>query len=98
MGLSLNPDSREFIRRKVEGGQFPSEEAVIEAALARLREQDEGRGPTPVLDDLIDHEFVAYCEREADESVTPEDVLEAASKIDDSMARVIIEQERADRF
>ena len=96
--LSLNSDSKEFIRRKIESGQFPSEEAVIEAALANLREQDEELGPTPILDDLIDHEFVAYCEREGDEGVTLEEVLEATSKIDDSMARVIIEEERADRF
>ena len=98
MDFSLTLDSKEFIRRKVESGQFPSEAAVIEAALASLRKQDEGLGPTPVLDDLIDHEFVAYCEREGDESVTLEDVLQATSKIDDSMARVIIEEERADRF
>ena len=50
------------------------------------------------LDDLIDHEFVAYCEREADDSVTLEEVRAATSKIKDSMARVIIEEERADRF
>jgi hypothetical protein len=49
-------------------------------------------------DDLIDHEFVAYCEREADDSVTLEEVRAATSKIEDSMARVIIEEERADRF
>jgi hypothetical protein len=50
------------------------------------------------LDDLIDHEFVADCEREADDSVTLEEVRAATSKIKDSMARVIIEEERADRF
>ena len=49
-------------------------------------------------DDLIDHEFVAYCEREADDSVTLEEVRAATSVIEDSMARVIIEDERADRF
>jgi hypothetical protein len=55
-------------------------------------------GSKATLDDPIDHEFVAYCEREGDESVTLEDVLEATSKIKDSMARVIIEEERAERF
>ena len=53
---------------------------------------------TPILDELIDHEFVAYCEREADDSVTLEEVRAATSKIKDSMARVIIDDERADRF
>lgn len=49
-------------------------------------------------EDLVDHEFIAYCTREADDSVTLEEVLEATSKIKDSMARVIIEEERAERF
>jgi len=53
---------------------------------------------TAIPDDLIDHEFVAYCEHEADESVTLEEVRAATSKIKDSMARVIVEEERADRF
>lgn len=51
-----------------------------------------------IPDELIDHEFVAYCEREADDSVTLEEVRASTSKIKDSMARVIIEDERADRF
>lgn len=55
-------------------------------------------GATAIPDDLIDHEFVAYCEREADDSVTLEEVRAATAKIKDSMARVIIEEERADRF
>lgn len=55
------------------------------------------QSPT-IPDHLIDHEFVAYCEREADDSVTLEEVRAATAKIKDSMARVIIEEERADRF
>ena len=50
------------------------------------------------FDELIDHDFVKYCEREADDSVTLEEVRAATSKIKDSMARVIIEEERAERF
>lgn len=60
--------------------------------------REEAAEAKPALDDLIDHEFVAYCTREGDERVTLEEVLEATSKIEDSMARVIIEEERADRF
>ncbi|MFI5454368.1 MAG: hypothetical protein ACHRXM_02865 [Isosphaerales bacterium] len=72
---------------------------MIEAALKRLRDQeDDGRKTGPTLDDLIDHDFVEYCAREADDSVTLEEVLEATFTIRDSMARVIIEEERADRF
>jgi hypothetical protein len=50
------------------------------------------------LEDVIDREFVAYCESEGDEGVTPDEVLEATSTIEDSMARVILDEERAERF
>jgi hypothetical protein len=51
-----------------------------------------------IPDDLIDHDAVAYCEREADDGVTLEEVRAATSSIKDSMARVVIEEERAERF
>jgi putative addiction module CopG family antidote len=99
MNISLTDEMKEFVQQKIDNGQYPSEEAVIEAALKRLRDQDdEGRRTVPTLDGLIDHEFVEYCAREADDTVTLEEVLEATGTIDDSMARVIIEEERADRF
>jgi hypothetical protein len=52
----------------------------------------------PTLEDLIDHDAIAYCEKEADDSITLEEVRAATSKIKDSMARVVIEEERAERF
>ena len=61
------------------------------------REKDSTERPA-TIDDLIDYDFLSYCEREADDNVTLEEVLQATSKINDSMARVIIEEERADRF
>ena len=88
-----------YVQKEIETGQYPSEEAVIEAALKRLRDQEYEKGKTvPTLDDLIDHEFVESCARENDDDVTLEEVLEGTSSIKDSMARVIIEEERADRF
>jgi putative addiction module CopG family antidote len=98
MNVSLTDELKDFVQKKVENGQYPSEEAVIEAALTQLRDQDETRKVAPTLDDFIDHEFVEYCAREADDSVTLEEILQATSTINDSMARVIIEEERADRF
>jgi Arc/MetJ-type ribon-helix-helix transcriptional regulator len=93
MGLSISSDLKNFIRKKVQSGEFPSEEAVVEAALRRLQE------PLPRdVDDLIDHEFVEFCSREGDDSITLEEVLEATSKIPGSMARTIIEEERAERM
>ena len=98
MNVPLTDELKDFIHEKVQNGQYPSEEAVIEAALTQLRDRDESRQAAPTLDDFIDREFVEYCSREADDSVTLEEVLEATSTIQDSMARVIIEEERADRF
>ncbi len=99
MNVSLTDELKDFVQKEIETGQYPSEEAVIEAALKRLRDQEYEKGKTvPTLDDLIDHEFVEYCARENDDDVTLEEVLEGTSSIKDSMARVIIEEERADRF
>ena len=99
MNVSLTGELKDFVQKKIETGQYPSEEAVIEAALKRLRDQEYEKGKTvPTLDDLIDHEFVEYCARENDDDVTLQEVLEGTSSIKDSMARVIIEEERADRF
>jgi len=99
MTVSLTDELKDFVKKKIESGQYPSEEAVIEAALKRLRDQEDMSQKTaPSLDDLIDHEFVEYCAREADDGVTLDQVLEATSTIKDSMARVIIEEERAERF
>jgi hypothetical protein len=55
-------------------------------------------GATPPWDDLIDHEAIASCEKQADDSITLDEVRAATSKIRDSMARVVIEEERAERF
>jgi putative addiction module CopG family antidote len=96
---SLTDELKDFVKKKVESGQYPSEEAVIGAALRRLRDQeDDSRSKVQTIEDLIDREFVEYCAREADDSVTLDEVLEATSGITDSMARVIIEEERAERF
>jgi putative addiction module CopG family antidote len=89
MSVSLTDELRDFIQEKVKNGQYASEEAVIEAALTQLRDRDESRQIVPTLNDFIDHEFVENCSREANESVTLDEVLQATSAINDSMARVI---------
>ena len=99
MNVALTDEMRDFVQKKVENGQYPSEEAVIEAALQRLRDQEDPKAnPAPTLDELIDHDFVDYCVREADDGANLDDVLRATSTIEGSMARVIIDEERADRF
>ena len=100
MNISISVDLECLLKRKVEAGIYPTQEAAVEAALRRFL-ADDSEAPSVAnrqLDELIDHEFVAYCEREADDSVTLEEIRAATSKIKDSMARVIIEEERADRF
>ena len=51
-----------------------------------------------IPDDLLDHDVIAYCEREADDRITLEEVRAGTSSITDSMARAVIEDERAERF
>jgi Arc/MetJ-type ribon-helix-helix transcriptional regulator len=64
----LTDDLRDFVRQKVESGEFPSEEAVLREAVRRFRQDgQDGRGseepPTP--DDLID-QFVCADQRLCD--------------------------------
>jgi putative addiction module CopG family antidote len=94
MNVSLTHDLKNFVRKKVQSGEFPSEEAVVEAALKSLQDQE----APAALDNLIDHEFVEFCGREGDDTVTLDEVLKATSTIPGSMAQAIIEEERADRF
>ena len=92
MLLLLTIEMEDFVRSKVESGEFPSEEAVVQAALARLRDE------CAALDCLIDHEFVELCVRQAGGDVALERVLQATSTVPGSMAEAIIEDERADRI
>jgi hypothetical protein len=59
---------------------------------------EEADGAKPTLEDLVDYDAIAYCEKEADDSITLEEVRAATSRIKDSMARVVIEEERRERF
>ena len=93
MDIILDRELERFVRDKVRSGQFGSENAVIEAALARLRSEE-----APGLEAMIDHEFEAYCAREGDDRISLDEVLEATAEIPGSMAQAIIDDERADRF
>lgn len=70
----------------------PSPTERPEAFSSRL---DEPR-TAAIPDSLIDHDAIAYCEREADDGITLEEVRAATSSIKDSMSRVV-EEERAER-
>jgi hypothetical protein len=104
INVHLGPEEeRALLDRARESGHDPAQyvQKLIRDDI-RSRPPASSRGEASrseaTIDDLIDHDVVAYCEREADDSVTLEEVRAATSKIKDSMARVIIEEERADRF
>ncbi len=85
-------------------------EGIWEEVACRADELAGHRVRITVLDDLatpegktipnylLDHDAIAYCEREADDSITLEEVRAGTSSIKDSMARAVIEDERAERF
>lgn len=96
--IELKPDEERALRERARlTGRDPVQYAH-EIIRDHIGQEEDAQKAQPTLEDLIDHEFVAYCARDADDEVTLEEVLEATSKIKDSMARVIIEEERADRF
>jgi Arc/MetJ-type ribon-helix-helix transcriptional regulator len=94
MNVPLTSELKRWVEQKIETGQFPSEEAVMVAALKAMK----GQETSNALEGLIDLDFEAYCIREGDETIGLEEVREATSKIPGSMAEAIIEGERAERF
>jgi Arc/MetJ-type ribon-helix-helix transcriptional regulator len=103
MTVSLTDDLKDLVRQKVGSGAFPSEQAVLEEAVRRLRQDDRAERANdamPTLKKLIDWEAIESCAREVAGKDVPtiEEVRAATSKIKDSMARVVIEEERAERF
>ena len=105
INIELKPDEERILLEQARlSGRDPGQYVQklirdhIQASLSRRTRDQDSTEQTVALDDLIDHEFLAYCEREADDTVTLEEILTATSKIKDSMARVVIEEERVDRF
>jgi len=105
INIELRPDEERALleRARVSGRDLAGYIHQILRGHLRTSELDSGQaevanGATPTLEDLIDYEAIASCEKEADDSITLEEVRAATSKIKDSMARVVIEEERAERF
>ena len=101
INIELGPDEEEALSQRARGSGRDLTEYVHQILQEHLRatSQDERAAATPPIpDDLIDHDAIAYCEREADDTITLEEVRAATAKIQDSMARVVIEEERAERF
>jgi len=104
MNVSLTNELHDFVRQKVTSGEFPSEEAVLQEAVRRLRQADQNGcrandGEKATLEDLVDHEAIESCARQIEGKDVPsiEEVRRMLSKIPGSMAQAVIE-EREDRF
>ncbi len=48
MNIALTDDLQHLLRRKVENGQFPNEEAVVEQALRLFLIEEPDQGPAPM--------------------------------------------------
>jgi Arc/MetJ-type ribon-helix-helix transcriptional regulator len=101
MSVSPGADFSDFIRQKVESGQFPSEEAVLEEAMRRfqLADVEEDVAADKTSADPIDYEAIAYCARMTEGRDVPslEEVRRILSKVPGSLAQDVAE-EREDRF
>jgi len=100
MNVSLSNDLRDFVRKKVESGDFPSEEAVLQEAVRRFQQDDQpgpGSDEKAVAEDLIDYEAIKYCARELEGKDVPsiDEVRRFLAKIPGSMAQAVIEEREA---
>jgi len=97
MNVSLSNDLRDFVRKKVKSGDFPSEEAVLQEAVRRFQQDDKpgpGSDEMAMAEDLIDYEAINYCARELEGKDVPsiEEVRRFLAKIPGSMAQAVIEE------
>jgi Arc/MetJ-type ribon-helix-helix transcriptional regulator len=97
MNVSLSNDLRDFVRKKVESGDFASEEAVLQEAVRRFQQGDQpgpGSDEKAMAEDLIDYEAIKYCARELEGKDVPsiDEVRRFLAKIPGSMAQAVIEE------
>ena len=64
MSVTLTDEIKSFVQEKVATGAFPSEEAVLQEAVRRFRQEEEAaafgrRGKQRRFEDLIDYEAIA---------------------------------------
>jgi len=104
MIISLTDDLKDFVQKIVESGAFPCEEAVVQEAVRRFRQENPDGcraedGEKATLEDLIDWAAIESCAREVEGKDVPsiEEVRQMLSKIPGSMTQAVIE-EREERF
>ena len=64
MSVTLTDEIKSFVQEKVATGAFPSEEAVLQEAVRRFRQEEQAadfgrRGKQASFEDLIDYEAIA---------------------------------------
>ena len=62
--VTLTDEIKSFVQEKVATGAFPSEEAVLQEAVRRFRQEEQAgafgrRGKQASFEDLIDYEAIA---------------------------------------
>ena len=95
--IELTPDEERVLLEQARlSGQDP-----VQYAREIIRERiSQANGSDTIVEDLIDHEFVAYCARETEgreDIPTIEEVRAILAKVSGSLAQDIIE-DREDRF
>ena len=101
--IELEPEEeRALLERARSSGRDPAQylQELVRHHIQAAPQEDIGAvGSTKGIDDLIDHEFVAECERELEgkDILTVEEVRRMLAKIPGSLAEEIL-AEREDRF
>ena len=97
MNFKLSPEIKALIAKKVAGGEYKSVNAFLEQAIQQTLkglERAKPRDSSPSYDDvedlLVDSKTLQYYARDADDTVTLEEVRHILSKISGSLADDLI--------
>jgi hypothetical protein len=100
MNIPSSTEFLDFLRDKVESGEYPTEEAVWLEAMRRFRDADEAQSEAEeaIPTDPIDHGAIAYCAREIRGKDVPpiEEVRRILSKVPGSWPRPSPKREKTD--
>jgi hypothetical protein len=105
INIELSPDEERALleRARMSGRDLAGYIHQILHEHIRTPAQDSGQDQAGnkakfTLQDLIEYKASASSQKEADDSITLEEVRAGTSTIKDSMAHVVIQAERAERF
>ena len=98
MNITLSPEIEKLVKKKVDGGEYESADAFFDyaarQALLEGKDSAEASGTAPSYEDvedlLVDQQSLDYYSRDADASVTLDEVRQILSAIPSSLADAII--------